>query len=376
MSGSAVIDVATDPEHVRVPGSDDDHPFSHASFVRWLLSAALVGVGLVAGVNWYVDPTGVTGRTTKWLVAENSEVRSAKLDLYEQALTNGEAPEIVLLGSSRTMKVDPATIERLTGARAFNAAVSGGVPRDAWLFVKLMEQRQGDAFPHLVWGLDVDAFRDKQLRDGLSTDPRMSRFVSRGERFVTRVASAGTLTELQTLKASVRSVIKGGSAGREPREQRFSDAGMQLWSLPLEKTDEFREKLIRRQIAMYAGFVFERDSYEGIEEEPLGEFVDAIRIANEHGDVPTIFLTPYHPLAEDLLERYGIQERAREVRAELDRIQRVGDVRFELADLSKLESFGGDPDQFYDGIHMTPANTDRLLGRLSRDGLLAPPPNP
>ncbi len=373
MSGTSVIDVATDPEHIAVPGSSEPHAFSHAGFVRWLLAATLLAVGAVAAVNWYVDPTGVTGRSTKWLVAENSEVRSAKLDLYEATLEDGAAPQIVLLGSSRTMKFDPATVEQLTGERAFNAAVSGGVPRDAWLFVRLIEERQGSTFPHLVWGLDADAFRDKQLRDGLSTDPRMSRFVSRTERFVTRVASAGTLTELQTLQAAIRSVANDGSAGQEPREARFSDRGMQLWSLPFGTTTEFRERLIRRQVAMYAGFIFERDSYEGIEEEPLEEFTDAIRIANEHGDVPTIFLTPYHPLAEDLLDRYGMDERADEVRAKLRELQRGGDVEFEFVDLSDLDSFGGDPTQFYDGIHMTPKNTARVLQRLDDDGVLQTP---
>ncbi|MCW2920861.1 MAG: hypothetical protein JWL76_735 [Thermoleophilia bacterium] len=373
MSGTSVIDVATDPAHVAVPG-EGEHAgdFSHAAFVRWLLAATLVAVGAVAAVNWYIDPTGVTGRSTKWLVAENSEVRSAKLDLYEAALAGDDtAPEIVLLGSSRTMKFDPQVVERLTDARAFNAAVSGGVPRDAWLFVKLIEARQGETFPHLVWGLDADAFRDKQLRDGLSTDPRMARFVSRGERIATRVASAGTLTELQTLTAALRSVTSNGADGQAPRESRFSASGMQLWSLPFGKTRQFRERLIRKEIAMYAGFIFERDSYDGIEQDPLDDFTDAIRIANEHGDVPTIFLTPYHPLAEELLDRYGIDERADEVRVTLRRLQREGDVEFEFVDLSSLASFGGDPAQFYDGIHMTPKNTARALARLQRDGVLA-----
>lgn len=376
MSGSTIIDVRAEPEHVSVPVASEFHDFAHASFVRWLLAMTLVGVGAVAAVNWYVDPTGVTGRSTKWLVAENSEVRSAKLDLYEGAIADGAEPEVVLLGSSRTMKFDPADIERLTGQRAFNAAVSGGVPRDAWLFVRLMQERQGATFPHLVWGLDVDAFRDKQLRDGLSTDPRMSRFVSRSERFVTRVASAGTLTELQTLKASIQSVSQGGGDGRQPREARFSERGMQLWSLPLGTTPAFRETLIRRQIAMYAGFIFERDSYDGVEDEPVAEFVDAIRIANEQGDVPTIFLTPYHPLAEGLLERHGMDDRVREVRSKLEQLQRDGDVEFEFVDLSELSSFGGADAEFYDGIHMTPANTSRVLERLHRDGLLGQAGNP
>ena len=374
MTGSTIIDVSSDPEQVALPGEGggEDHPFTHAAFARWLLAGVVLAIAAVAAVNWYIDPTGVTGRSTKWLVAENSEVRSAKLDLYEARVEAGDEPEVVLLGSSRTMKFDPAVVERLTGASAFNAAVSGGVPRDARLFTQLIEEHQGEDFPHLVWGLDVDAFRDKQLRDGLSTDPRMARFVPRGERWATRVASAGTLTELQTLKAAIRSVWTGGADGQEPREARFSEAGMQLWSLPLGKTEVFRERLIRKQVAMYAGFIFERDSYDGIEQAPLDEFTDAIRIANEHGEVPTVFLTPYHPLAEDLLQKYGIEERTREVQALLRRLQREGDVEFELVDASELASFEGDPAGFYDGIHMTPENTERVLELIHSRGALAP----
>jgi len=197
--------------------------------------------------------------------------------------------------------------------------------------------------------------------------------VSRSERIATMVASAGTLTELQTLKATIRSVAEGGAAGDGPQARRFAGDGMQLWSLPLGTTAARRDTLIRRQVAMYAGFVFERDSYDGIEQEPLDEFTDAIRIANDHGDVPTVFLTPYHPLAEDLLRRYGIEDRAREVRSTLQELQEDGDVQFELVDLSELSSFEGDEAGFYDGIHMTPENTDRALQELHSRGALAAP---
>lgn len=377
MGSGTIIDVERPMDHVALEGVDGlprvHHEFSHASFVRWLLALTALGVLAVGAFNWYVDPTGVTGRVTKWRIGENAEVRSAKLDLYDALVEAGDGPEVVLLGSSRAMKFDPTHVEQLTGASAFNASVSGGVPRDAWLFVHLVEERQAEEFPHLVWGLDVDAFRDKQLRDGLSTDPRMQRFIPRSERAAAAVASAGTLTELQTLKASVRALQAGGSDTKQASAKRFSDRGFQLWSLPFPRSTTARERAVRDQIAQYAGFIFVRDAYERVEREPLQEFVEVVRIANEHGDVPTIFLTPYHPLAERILRRYAIEEREREVRTTLERLQRDGDVEFELVDLSELESFGGDDSQFYDGVHMTPANTRRVLARLDELDLLAPP---
>ena len=382
MAGNALIDVTLDPEQVAAPGSDargsndegggDAAPvFTHASFARWLLAATVIAMLAIGSLNWVVDPTGVTGRTTRWQVADNSAVRSAKLDLYEQALERGRTPEVVLLGSSRTMKFDPATAERLTGAGTFNAAVSGGVPRDAWLFTQLLRERQRESFPHLVWGLDADAFRGKQLREGLSTDPRMARFVPWQDRLATRVSSLGTLTEWQTLDATMRSLRAGGNADATER-RRFSDDGMQLFSRAYEKRDVLRNRAIRRQTTNYANFVFERDGWERVEDEPLADFVDVVRIANAHGDVPTIFITPYHPIAEAQLQRYDLHALRAEVVDRLRELREEGDVEFKLVDVSDPASFDGDPRQWYDGVHMTPKNTDRVLALLDKRGLLAP----
>lgn len=376
MTSGTLIDVDLDlmhagPARTGGDGAAAEPAPDHGRFVRWLLAGIAATMLLVVVVNWYVDPTGVTGRTTPWQVADNSVVRSAKLDLYEAALERGEVPEVVLLGSSRTMKFRPQLVEELTGRRAFNAAVSGGVPQDAWLFTQWIDERQEGRFPHLVWGLDADAFREKQLRDGLSTDPRMARFVPWTERAAIRVASLGALTELQTLEASVDSLRAGG--GSDLFEgRRFGADGFQRFSRTYEHREVLRNRAIRRQTTNYANFVFGRDAWDGVEPGPLEEFRQVVRLANERGDVPTVFLTPYHPIAEEQLAEHDLAGRRAEVLGRLEQLRSEGDLRFELVDLSDIARFDGDPDQFYDGVHMTPANTDRVLRLLHRRGLLAP----
>lgn len=374
MASSTLIDVDRDPDQVSLAREGTDEPTrdpdpQQATFVRWLLGLVALAMLAIAALNWYVDPTGVTGRTTRWQVADNSVVRSAKLDLYEDALERGDAPEVVLLGSSRTMKFRPQLVEELTGERAFNAAVSGGVPQDAWLFTQLLDERQGDDFPHLVWGLDADAFRDKQLRDGLSTDPRMARFVPWSERAAIRIASLGALTELQTLEATIDSLRAGGRSDRF-EGRRFSRDGFQLFSRTWERRDVLRNRAIRRQTTSYANFVFGRDAWDGVEAEPLREFRQVVQLANRRGDVPTIFLTPYHPIAEQQLAEHDLAGRREQVLDRIRRLRESDELRFELVDLSDLAAFDGDPDQFYDGVHMTPENTDRVLRVLDRRGLL------
>ncbi|MCW2922628.1 MAG: hypothetical protein JWM98_32 [Thermoleophilia bacterium] len=352
-----------------VTAEDGGGSISHRAFACWLLGAIAVAVTIVGALNWYVDPTGVTSRVTKWRVADNAEVRSEKLDLYEAL---DAKPEVVLLGSSRAMKLEPAHVRQLTGDRAFNAAVSGGVPGDALLFTKLLQEQQGDRFPHLVWGLDVDAFRTKQLRAGLSTDPRMARFIPRGERLATKLSSLGALTEWQTLHTTIRSVRAGGAkrSAAVADHSDFGPDGFQRWSLPFPRKPVYLGRAVRKEIEQYAGFIFGRDAYTKVEDRPVAEFSEVVRIANRHGDVPTIFVTPYQPIAEHILARHHIADREREVLARLRELQHGDDLHFRVVDLTDLESFGGDPSQFYDGVHMTPVNTRRVLDRLDRDGLL------
>lgn len=357
-------------EHGQLRDPRDER--QHTRYLRRALVLLLMVVAATLAVNWYVDPTGVTGRDTRWRLVDNAEVRSQKVDLYEAL---DAQPEVVLLGSSRTMKFEPSVVEDLSGHRAFNAAVSGGVPRDVLLFTRMLAAEQpGDAFPHLVWGLDFDAFRNKELRDGLSTDPRLRRYVPARERFFESIARVGTLLEWQTTKSTLRALRHGpkGSDGADterPR-RRFSPDGFQLWSLRTPRDAAELKAAVDRQIGNYVGYIFERDAYDEIEDEPREEFEQVLRIANENGDVPTLFLGPWQPHAKQVLAEHGMPEREREVREYLRELQEAGRLRFKLVDLTDLDSFDGDPQGFYDGVHMTVENTRRMLGALHDAGAL------
>ncbi|MCW2974450.1 MAG: hypothetical protein JWN72_2723 [Thermoleophilia bacterium] len=341
-------------------------------FVAWLLSSLVLLLAIVFAFDYYVDATGVTGRDTKWNVVENAKDRTIKLDYYERL--EAHPPQTVLLGSSRVMKFEPSVVEEITGDRTFNAAVSGGTPEDALLFVKLIAQRQPTSFPHLVWGVDVDAFRDKQLRDGLAQDPRTQQFLSTRRRVANTAAMVGTLLEWQTLKTSVQSLQRDGPEPSRAAKRTYAPDGFQEWELhPVARTAFQLRQQVATEMRQYTQAIFVRDDYTEVEEAPTDDFRELIRIANRHGDVPTVFLTPYQPGAKRFLDAYDIDARTREVRALLQRLQGAGGLRFEVADFTDVEQFGGDPAQFYDGVHMTTANTSAALRELGRRGLLTRP---
>lgn len=358
-----------------VTSSDAYTPGPARHFVAWLLGATLLLVAGTLALNTAVDPLGATGRQTRWRVVVNAEVRALKLDLYRAQHT---APDTLVLGSSRSMRVNPVDIRRATGRSAFNLAVSGGTPKDSYLAVRWVEARSGvrGDFPHLVYGIDVDSFRTKRIAGSLEDDPRVAGLDigGRSPRPRLRMDALGSLLELDTLETTARVLLddlRGAPVDPGGGRTMFAPDGFALHATARHRhARPWVRRRVNTQMPGYINAVFTRDGFDGIEEEPLDYFTRTIRIANRHGDVPTVWLTPYQPMAEELLASHGYAQRRREVVQLLEEMQDREDVRLRFVDLSRLSSFGGDPLEFTDGIHMTPRNTRRVVVELARRALL------
>lgn len=360
-------------------------------FILWLFAAVLVFVATIAVVNWWFDPVGITGRQTRFVAVENSGVRLVKADLME---LRARPPQVLVLGSSRSMKLDPRDIQHVTGRSAFNAAVSGGTARDMYLYAKYAEQVWGGKhYPHLVIGVISDAFRDG-AGGGATADPRLRALLPQKDQSSSVRETASTLLQLETFKASVRMAIKiaerEGIASlvhpavpkptekqkkRTPRRsnapESFSSDGMQLYP-PVDPKKSPLAARVDRQMRDYNTRQFERtgDTFTGINPEVRDLFVRMIRLANSHGDTPVVWITPYQPAAQGLLPHDEFVRRDRTFRDELRTIGKREHIRFTVADFAKIDSFDGVADDFYDGIHMMPSNTKRVIEELHRRGEL------
>lgn len=358
---------------------------SPAVFVRWLLACILLAAATILAVNWWLDPTGVTGRSTRFGAVENLEVRQVKLDIMERA---EQPPDVLVLGSSRSMMLDPQTIEQLTGQRALNAAVSGATTKDAYLYAAYAAERWPDAYPHLVVGLVNDVFREP---DASPLDDRLQGLLGDDETMDV-LPMLEQLLQLQTTRASLLAARREVRAGgwevlRDPigipapseedaaqlldasRPDQYRADGMQLFDPSIDLTRPLRGR-VQHQMQNYLAASFpEGDEFDGVSGAGLDRFADMVRIANEHGDVPAIFITPFHPQAAEMLPA-EYHQRERRMRAVLRRLQ-VSGLRFSFHEYDDIATFGGDPEEFYDGIHMTKANTDRLVTLLYRDGALS-----
>src|SRR6185295_7296351 len=134
--------------------------------LRGVAWRALVLLAVLTGLNVLVDPLDVHG--TRLLEPIVLGTRQTKLQLYR---ARQPRPEIVILGSSRAFRVDPAYVEERTGRSAFNAAVHAGSPRDFLAFAHCMAGE--GSFPRtVVVGLGPEHFKASgppvERRDPLS----------------------------------------------------------------------------------------------------------------------------------------------------------------------------------------------------------------
>jgi hypothetical protein len=339
-------------------------------FVCWVLLAAAAVLAAVLGANVLVDPYGTVGMEIFPSVVPQDS--SAKVELLEAL---DRPPQVVVLGSSRAMRIEPSYIREKTGWRGFNAAVRSGTPLDAWAFANFIHDRWKGSQQKYLWMLDVNAFQfqSRKIHRNLFHTPALSRYFPSADR--SRLSAADLLDLLswraardayRSVRAKMRGVAPvvrkdkrtpglytadGGSLAEDFGTSGVpGDAGL---GLRIEMTPEATR-------AAYAGPAFT--------DEPRTYFERTLAAMNRWGASPVLVLTPIHPRMHALAGPLGWDARHRAV---LDYLEGLS-ARFEfrIVDMTSIVSFGGSPNGFYDGTHMTVENL-----RLMLDAVLKRAPN-
>jgi hypothetical protein len=368
---------------------------SERRFVRWLLITIGALVIFLFAALWWLDPVSVTGRETRFSVVENGGVRQAKLDLMEALPA---PPKVMVLGSSRSMKIDPKDITSITGGdSAFNGGVSGGTSKDIYLYARYADQLwggEGGQFPHLVIGVINDVFRDAGTA---GFDPRLRRFLPSADKERDPLEVTKALLQWKTLQSAARVTPKivrrdGVDALLHPvqtkgalnadlavegtqqsnQKQNFTAEGFQLFD-PVRSLKTPLAKRMDAQMRTYVANTYTNDpDYTGIDQTALVLMRRTIALANSRGDVPTIWITPYQPTAA---EKYlPKEEYAARNKVFLDAMHKLHDdpsLDFNFVEkTSDIANYGGNPNHFYDGIHQFPSNTKLVMQYLNDQGLL------
>jgi hypothetical protein len=321
-----------------------------------------------------VDPRGEFG--TGLFPVVDLDARAEKMRLFGAYLSMA-APDGLILGSSRAMKVCPRTLERATGHHFFNFAVDNARAEDDLAIYRWVRQ-QHVPIKFLVIGLDVEA---------LHSDDRPEPDLLRNDALV-RTLDKDTLPQPGLLapfrRYSLARVVKKYKATftieyltDAARSMRIF-ASPRLRPLPLMEFEPDGYLRYRRWEAERAEGTFR---FDGDLERCLTKYLtrfdnmtdlsprrrayleQLVDEARGDGARVLLWITSLHPLTARYLEAhtgYGaLLEATREYEHAL--ASRDGVATY---DFSRPENYQGTPSGWYDCAHIDETNADQLASVL------------
>ncbi len=343
-------------------------------FVLILVLVTALVMGAVLALNVVADPYGSVG--THLFPTVTTSDRTVKADRVE-ALK--QPPDLVVLGSSRSMRYEPSYLEEKTGLKTFNAGVNGiGGTADAWAMTQFIHEVWPDSHPAYLWMVDVESFVPFEVQARTANERRLAKFVGaatagQGPVELARAIwqNRTTLLSLDTAKDSVRLILyreKAKNSQSKYQKQILADGVLKqrLWSA--KEWDRRFPNSVKRYSDLYKN-VYRRP-------DPASEayFEKTLAFMNEQGATPLLVLTPINPKLRTVLGPLGWDARHEQVVQYIDSLQSTYDFKF--LDLTDPSLFGFDPKQFYDGMHMTTVNTEKAIDYILKTTGGVPPVKP
>ncbi len=256
-------------------------------------------------------------------------------------------PELVIFGGSRAQRFEPSFAEKLTGLPAFNFAVQNSRPEDVYAMSRLLFWRAPSVKLRCIWALQATTLSDSPLHPGLLAEPRLTQF-------------------LPEYLVAAQCKVSVTSAGREMKTfDQYSARGQLLhngYDVRLERGASLAGTLLG-YLARMVPKVAEPSPYA--QTTAKSYFERTLRLFNLHGVEPVLVVMPYQPtvLAAFRVAGWDVKEEA--FKTYLGGLR--GKYRFHVLDYTELASFHGDPNAFYDGAHVTAANSRRILAQAVKD---------
>jgi hypothetical protein len=298
--------------------------------------------------------------------------RRDKMRLFKGYAASGGVGGLIL-GSSRSMKLDPKELESRLGVRFFNFSVDNARAED-FLAIYRWVRTQGITPRYLVVGLDVEALHDGEVSDprlqengellaALRSDVRSAGPLARFARAVDRYKAMFTAAYVEDLARSVAGCLRRSSTKR-PLTELDRDGYLHYVKLEGERAAGVFD--VDRQISdTLEGYVTRfRDMHE-LSPRRRQNLETLIGEAKADGMIVKVWLTTLHPrTAQYLGERTAYADLLSRTRAYL---AHLGDTYgIDGYDYSSPERYGGSLTAWYDGAHIDEKNAKLVAAGLAR----------
>lgn len=332
----------------RSPTKKTETPLTY--FGVGLLFFALV----IAATNVYINPWHLY--PTNWAPSRIENSRSDKIQLFQEL---NHAPEILVLGTSRSYAISASQIQDLTGMDAFNAAVLNGRLIDYLLFAQYVYRANPESPPKLILaevnglsGLDEENTLLNTPYPWISFLPLDQRF----EWWTFRVKHLFSASQLADAIYSIRYFDLYSGLDKFWEEWTLDSSG----SGTRETTPYFNEILEN---------VISRDPDVSCHFSELSPYYsDLIRLASSHGTRILFFTVPYHPqYYSEVLALDPDYQTCKKLIEDFMAKQIESGAPVTYVNFDQLASIHGVDTNlgFYDHQHITPLNSSLLIDALA-----------
>ncbi|MGB0652319.1 MAG: hypothetical protein ACPGQL_03880 [Thermoplasmatota archaeon] len=339
---------------------NDDHPTALERgrvfvVLTMLLAAGLLGA--VLGLNVLVNPR--SRFDTDVYEPLIPDYAHEKLEAYHDLPAK---PAVVVMGSSRALKIDPDALGNATGRVAYNFALPGASLEDHLTLYRYMAERRW-APEQLFIGLE-----EVQLAGGIEPKLERSRAWPELGGQTGLWGDAKVLYETLTpghVKDVGRSLyfahVKGGLP--EPRLALAAD-GEGIYPVferhiaagTFDQEAELERHWRNEALATYQAVL-------GLDQSKLAVLDTLLAEARGHDTRVTLFFTPFHPDAwERLLELPDFEQVHDAAKATV--AERCADA-IRVFDFTHVDDWGGDPASFYDNFHYRADNAALLVAEMT-----------
>ncbi len=336
------------------------------------------------GLTFLLSLAALTALQCLLLTVVNPRRYFGSSDAFPQVFTNSrrvkteaflrfqqEAPVTgLILGSSRSMLLAPAEFDRRTGLRFFNGGVFAGTAED-FLSVYRFARAQGQHPQVVVLGLDPAAIFEGSPSEELAANFALASALE--------PPAAGPLSwwwhQLKLYKKMLRlqSLVEIATSlhlWRNPPEERnhfYADG--QLHEQTTEKAIQTGRYDFRRENERSRQRMLEslRNS-KGLSARRTRMVEQLIQEAQADHARVIVWMPPLHPALRQSLtalpEARTADEHARAFTLSLAQRYPV-----QVIDLTDPGAFGGNPDRWYDAIHPSPQDADKIARQLAAYGI-------
>ena len=252
----------------------------------------LIIIPIVGGFNYLIDPLSINGNQLLDLKKTVQSVRSEKV-IAVKSLDNIDN---LILGSSRSMRINPEDVNNFLNGDTFNFSVNSALPEDYYGILLYLEKI--DKVPkNIIIGFDFYILNDKLNYD--------DRFISNKELNFIDVLNTDVLNiknnlldkylNFDTLKLSIKTIYH--NIIRTEQASKFDTNGFLYWA----RQDDLIKKggykyftRIKSDSSQYFVNKYSRERYDKFSNERV-EYLNNIKdFAKKHNITLYTYLTPVH----------------------------------------------------------------------------------